>query len=49
MMLIASAPHPRAPKPLNAADLGKPVSMRKALAYLRQRRPHAVSLPKRRK
>ena len=48
MMLIASTPHPRAPEPMNVADLGKPVSMRKALAMLRQRRPHAVSLPKRR-
>lgn len=48
MMLIASTPHPRAPEPLNVADLGKPVSMRKALALLRQQRPHAVALPKRR-
>lgn len=46
-MLIASTRHPRAPEPLNVADLGKPVSMRKALALLRQRRPHAVALPKR--
>ena len=47
-MLIASTPHPRAPEPLNAADLGKPVSMRKALAHLAQRRPAAVVLRKRR-
>lgn len=47
-MLIASTPHPRAPEPLDVADLGKPVSMRKVLALLRQRRPHAIALPKRR-
>lgn len=47
MMLIASTPHPRAPEPLNVSDLGKPVSMSKALAMLRQRRPHAVALQKR--
>lgn len=48
-MLIASTPHPRAPEPLNAADLGKPVSMRKALAFARSRKPMAKALPKRRK
>lgn len=47
-MLIASIPHPRAPQPLNLPDLGKSVSMRQALAYVRQRKPQAVALPKRR-
>ena len=47
-MLIASTPHPRAPQPLNRAALGKPVSMRQALAILAQRRPQAVVLRKRR-
>lgn len=48
MMLIASTPHPRAPEALNVADLGKPVSMRKALAFARSRKPHAVQISKRR-
>ena len=47
-MLIASTPLPRAPQPLNKPDLGKPVSMRQALAVLAQRRPNAVALRKRR-
>ena len=47
-MLIASTPHPRVGNGPRAAELGKSVSMRQALATLAQRRPLAKPLPKRR-
>lgn len=47
-MLIASTPHPRSHRSPPAAELGKSVSMRQALAHLAQRRPAAVVLRKRR-
>jgi hypothetical protein len=47
-MLIASTPHPRSHRSPPAAELGKSVSMRQALAILAQRRPHAIVLSKRR-
>ena len=47
-MLIASTPHLRSHMSLPAAELGKSVSMRQALAILAQRRPQAIVLRKRR-
>lgn len=47
-MLIVSTHHPRAGNNPPAAELGKSVSMREALAILAQRRPMAKPMPKRR-
>lgn len=46
-MLIAT-PSFRPQRNPRTGDMGRTVSMRQALAYVRLRKPHAVALPKRR-
>lgn len=47
-MLITSHSHPRPRRAPRAADLGKSIPMRQALARIAVLRPHAVVLRKRR-